>query len=133
VSFYKISFDDRVHYCQLAWDTIEKRYDEMINRYTKNMAFILTHIDNAKRKKLYLRYLMSRLSKYDIVFLFYFSLISNDYEFLYKLIHYRIIYEIKRVECRDLLLDCPSEKQASDEIKLIKERVNKFLQRTPQT
>ena len=24
VSFYKTSLDDRIHYCQLAWDTIEK-------------------------------------------------------------------------------------------------------------
>ena len=51
--------------------------------------------------------------------------------FLDKLIHYRITCEIKRTECRELLLDYPSEEQISDEIKFIKERVNNFFHRTP--
>lgn len=84
VSFYKVSFEDREYYYQMAWSAVEERYSEMLNRYTRNMAFILSYIHEAKRKELYLRYLISQLTKYDIVILFYFSSLSNDGGFIKK-------------------------------------------------
>lgn len=128
VCFYKASYEDRAYYYQMAWDVIEKRYGEMINRYLKNMAFILSHVHEAQRREIYRRYLMSRLTKYDIVLLFYFASISNDSGFIKNLIDFGILEEFKRSECRALMLDYPSGQNATVEIEFIEERVNKLLE-----
>ena len=111
----------------MAWGAVEKRYGEMINRYTRIMDFILSHAHEAQRSELYRKYLMSRLTKYDIVFLFYIASLSNDSGFIKRLIEFGILGEIKRSECRELMLDFPSEQEATDEIQFIEERVNKLL------
>ena len=130
VCFYKVSFEDRVYYYQLAWGAVENRYGEMINRYTRIMDFILSHAHEAQRSELYRKYLMSRLTKYDIVFLFYIASFSNDSGLIKRLIEFGILGEIKRSECRELMLDYPSEQEATYEIQFIEERVNKCVEQT---
>lgn len=128
VCFYKVSFEDRVYYYQMAWGEVEKRYGEMINRYTRILDFILLHACEAQRSSLYRKYLMSRLTKYDIVFLFYIASSSKDCGFIKRLIEFGILGEITRPECRELMLDYPSEQEATDEIQFIVERVNNCVE-----
>ncbi|MDD2558795.1 MAG: putative phage abortive infection protein [Desulfuromonas sp.] len=133
VSFYKVGFDDREYYYQMAWSEVEERHGEFINRYTKNIAFILSHIHEAQGRDIYIRYLISQLTKYDIVILFYFASLSNDGEVVRKLIDFGVLGEIKRYECRALMLDAPSEQEILIEIECIKQRVNNLINRTEDT
>ncbi|MHB8811125.1 MAG: hypothetical protein ACYC9M_14100 [Desulfobulbaceae bacterium] len=127
VAFYKVGFEDREYYYEMAWRDIEERHGEFINRYTKNLAFILSHIHEAQGRDIYIRYLISQLTKYDIVILYYFSSLSSDGEFVKKLIDFGVLGEVKRFECRELMLDFPSEQVILTEIESIKQKVNKLM------
>lgn len=68
VSFYGAKFGHREYYYDLAWGNAEQKYSEDVSIYLRRFDFILCHVMESKRSLKYKKYLLSQLSKYDMIF-----------------------------------------------------------------
>src|SRR5690554_5244144 len=127
VSFYRTDFDHRKYYYDLAWQDAAHKYSEEVNVYLRKFDFILCHVVGSKRKLKYKKFLLSQISKYDIVLLYSYALTIYDPNFLNLVLKVGLLDEVQRDECRFILFDCPSSDQVAAEISSISNRVNKSL------
>ncbi|SFU73678.1 hypothetical protein SAMN04487955_107109 [Halomonas korlensis] len=127
VSFYRTDFDHRKYYYDLAWQDTAHKYSEEVNVYLRKFDFILCHVVESKRKLKYKKFLLSQISKYDIVLLYFYALTIYDHNFLSLLLKIGLLDEVQRDECRFILFDFPSRDQVVAEIASISNRVNKSL------
>lgn len=125
VSFYRASFDHRKDYYDIAWQNVEQKYSEKINIYLRKFDFILYHVVESKKQLKYKKYLLSQISKYDIILLYFFALTGRDPNFSCLLLKLELLDDVQRNECRWILFDCPSKEEVVTEIDNVRKKINK--------
>ena len=124
--FYKIDFELRLHHAYLkAWDMVESRYDEFIDRYLSNLDYLLELISKSKEKELLQKYLVANFSKYDIIFVFYACLghVDKNKELSRAIIASGLLKMLKNARVSQLLFDTPSLNELNTELRLLGEFV----------
>ena len=66
-NFYKVAFPDRLYAYQIAYESMDREFGELLNGYMKCLAFVLSQAENAANKNVYKRYLFSQLTKYELI------------------------------------------------------------------
>lgn len=123
-SFYKTDFYHRRYYYDRAWEIAEQDYSEEVSIYVRKMRFILSHIYSARRRKKYEKYFLSQISKYDIVFIYCYSLVHDESDILKMFSECGLLNEVNAYECRQVLFDSPSEEEVTFELNKIEARVD---------
>lgn len=121
VNFYLINPKTRFDYYKRATNNLsfEFGYDYYFDSILNNFKFISEFIESSERKKFYLKYLKSQLTRYEIINLFY-ILSGSDRETesidKYSKILQNIFSELRNQNSRYYMIDFPSEKQIETEI-----------------
>nr|WP_322619555.1 putative phage abortive infection protein [Shewanella sp. YLB-07] len=112
VWFYKVSFEDRQSMFHSVIQEINHSHGNFIDGYVKNLEFISAFINQAENKELYVKFIKSQLSNYEMVVIYHYAMGSDNSD-IYKTIVALGLAEVTTAETRALLVDFPS----TDEIK----------------
>lgn len=116
VNFYKVKFEERF-FCYLgAMNYVEDKFGEFLNGYIKSLNYIFLHIDGSIDKKVYEKFILSQLNKYEIVIMFYYILSCEDSKISELIIKTGVLESISEKECLRLLIDIPSERDIIEDI-----------------
>lgn len=121
--FYIIDFELRLHHAYLkAWDMVESRYDEFIDRYLSNLDYLLDLLSKSKEKELLQKYLVASFSKYDIVFVFYACLghLDKNKELSRAVIDSGLLKKLKDAGNSQVLFYSPSVGEINSELIYVK-------------
>ncbi|WP_215810672.1 hypothetical protein [Vibrio alginolyticus] len=125
VLFFKAPFPEREYIFTKTLAEVDETYGEFLNRYKNTITFALDHASKSINKKLYSSYIVSKLTKYEIVVLYHLAMVSEDKHFISLLMEFEILSMVKRLECRMLIIDCPSEVNIENDINSIMSRYRK--------
>jgi hypothetical protein len=120
VNFYKLPFEERRQHYNTAVQSLSKEYGELLDGYYKNIAFLVQYAAEASNKKIYMDFIKSQLSKYELIILFY--LIAGNQEDTEKFREFKnngIFDGMFKVGCQSLMIDCPSIEIIKQEIEFI--------------
>ncbi len=116
IVFYKVPFSERVDTYERVMASVENTYGVFLNRYKNTISFAMEHVKSSTNKKLYMKYFISKLTKYDILILYYISMATKDFDFIDLLIELDVISLVSRAECREMIIDWPSELEIKEDI-----------------
>lgn len=120
VWFYKISIEDRKQLYSHVISKLECDYGEFVNGYIKNLKFIAAFVNEALNKELYLKFTASQISKYEIIILFYYAMVSDDVDLVNVLLGLGLLDGIKEKECLYLMIDLPSVEEINIDLNSLK-------------
>jgi len=120
VWFYKVSLDERKQMYSSAVSTLEHEFGEFVNGYIKNLKFIARFVTEAVNRELYLKFILSQVSKYEVIILFHYAMTSEDDEVVKALIELGLPHEILNQECLSLLIDRPSIEDIEKDLRSLK-------------
>lgn len=119
-NFYKIPYEKRqAHYTNVAQYML-KEYGDFLDGYIHNISYLLEFAEKSINKSLYIEFITSQLTKYEVVIIFY--LIAGRYKKLKnqnKFYTFGIMNRLMTTECQFLLIDKPSHETMEQELKYI--------------
>ena len=102
--------------CSNAIYTLEHNYGEFINGYIKNIKFIADFVEKSENKELYIKFVISQLSKYELVTLFYYCCSNREQNITEIISNLGLLHSINNQECRTLMIDMPSEQDINKDL-----------------
>lgn len=117
VYFYKIGFEDRRTHYSSVLERINDRYGEFLDGYLRNILFICETTNVSVNRDLYVKYIESQLTRYEIIIIFY--MLAGNKTIGYNASTIRELGILKRLrifDCRSQMIDWPDEKQIEDEL-----------------
>ncbi|MGR5080332.1 hypothetical protein [Photobacterium swingsii] len=120
VWFYKIPVSERKEIYKAAVSTLEYEFGEFINGYNKSFAYISQFVSSAVNRDLYQKFVLSQVSKYEVIILFHYAMITEDQGVINSMLELGILEEILSPECRSLLFDLPSVEEIEQDVRSLK-------------
>lgn len=119
INFYTISYEKRQMHYSAVVQLLHNKYGEFLDGYLNNISYLLKFANNSINKKLYIEFIKSQLTKYELIIIFY--LLSGEEKFkdMYLFYELGIMDRISTIECRSLMIDVPSEEQIKLELEYI--------------
>lgn len=120
VQFYNVPFKTRKSYYRTIIAESFNKYGDFLDGYLHNILYIIEFADKAENRSLYLDYIKSQLTKYELLIIFYLMAskeeIGSSKNKFYDL---GIMQRLEDIECSSLLLDSPSPEQIATELRYI--------------
>lgn len=119
-NFYKIPFDERREYYKMAKDQMLDKYGDFLDGYIRNIFFLLEFIKKSINHETYTEFLISQLTKYELVILFY-VVFSEDAgrSKVNNFIDFGLFQQLAKTECLSLMFDEPSKDEIQKEIRYL--------------
>ncbi len=109
VNFYKIPFFKRQQCYKRAVENLSYEYGEFLDGYFKSIRYLIEFADNSANRTLYIKFIKSQLSKYELIIIFYlFAGLENDSINKNKFHNSGILDGLLTMDCQLLILDTPS-------------------------
>ncbi|AVW95448.1 hypothetical protein BJL85_22400 [Vibrio parahaemolyticus] len=124
VWFYKLPLEERKEMYSSAVSTLEYEFGEFVNGYIKNLKFIARFVSDSVNRDLYLKFVLSQVSKYEIIILFHYAITSEDKDIIKVLMDLGLLNEVLNQECRSLLIDLPSIEEIENDLDSLKQQVS---------
>lgn len=117
VNFYKIPFSERICHYKNVYQRLSLEYGEFLDGYFKNIKYLLEFAENATNKELYVKFINSQLTKYELILLFYY-IAGSDQKKENKIIFLNlgVFDELLSIEHHILMIDAPSKKILKNEL-----------------
>ncbi|HHP0452218.1 TPA: hypothetical protein ACRZZH_005146 [Vibrio harveyi] len=122
ILFYKVSFESRAYIFETALTEAERSYGTFIDRYKKTLHFSLDFAKNSINKRMYKNYIVAKLTKHEVVLLYYIAMIGKDKDFINLLDYFEIFNLLDSEECLELIIDNPSYEKVNEDVKVILQR-----------
>lgn len=117
VNFYKIPFSERRQYYKIVAQRLSSEYGEFLDGYFKNICFLVGFAAKAHNRTVYIDFIKSQLTKYELVIIFYLIAGRSDQLGVMKNFYdLGIVDGLLTPECGSLMLDCPSPKELEAEL-----------------
>jgi hypothetical protein len=118
VNFYKIPFSERrLHYVNVV-QRISNEYGELLDGYFRSVCFLLEFSASAVNKDIYVEYLKAKLTKYELIIIFYLVAGREDeLDSMKYLLDFGIMNGLFKSHCNSLMLDLPSNEELEYEIR----------------
>lgn len=124
VWFYKLTLDERKEMYSCVVSTLEHEFGEFVNGYIKNLKFIARFVSESINRELYLKFVISQVSKYEIIILYHYAITSEDKEVIRVLIDLGLLNQVLSQECLSLLIDSPSTDDIEKDLNSLKQQVS---------
>lgn len=109
INFYKIPYIKRQAHYRNVSQSLLSEYGDFLDGYLHNISYIIEFVEKASNKSVYLEFIKSQLTKYEIVIIFY--LIAGQEKKLKshnKFYTLGIMDRLLTTECQFLMIDSPS-------------------------
>lgn len=120
INFYEIAYDKRQAHYRNVSQSLLSEYGDFLDGYLHNISYIMEFVEKASNKSVYLEFIKSQLTKYEVVIIFYLiagqdNKLKNHNKF-YTL---GIMDRILTTECQFLMIDRPSIETMKKELNYV--------------
>lgn len=117
VNFYKIPFSERSCHYQAVYQSLSIEYGEFLDGYFKNIKYILEFAEKSTNKDLYVNFINSQLTKYELILLFYF-IVGSEKKIEDKIVFLNlgVFDELLSTDYHILMIDAPSKETLKNEL-----------------
>ncbi|MFZ3409017.1 putative phage abortive infection protein [Vibrio chagasii] len=119
VWFYKIPFEERQSMYKSVVQEINFTYSGFIDSYVRNLEFLAAFIHKSKNKDLYVKFIKSQLSNYEMVVIYHFAMGSENSD-IYKVIVELELLDVTSIETRAMMVDLPSYDEIRNDLDNLK-------------
>ena len=127
VNFYKIPFSERSCHYKYVYQRLSVDYGEFLDGYFKNVKYLLEFADKSANKCLYVNFINSQLTKYELILLFYF-IVGGEQKIEDKIVfsNLGVFDELLSIDYHMLMIDAPSKEILEKELEnTFKSKANK--------
>lgn len=117
VNFYKIPFSERRSHYKHVYQRLSIEYGGFLDGYFKNVKYLLEFADKSTNKDMYVNFINSQLTKYELILLFYF-IVGSEQKLEDKIVFFNlgVFDEMLSIDFHILMIDAPSKEILKNEL-----------------